>query len=189
MPLDEVGRAQVAKAASKLAGLAPTAIVSSDLGRAVDTATALADRTGLSVAFDPDLRETFAGEWQGLDHLQLRERYGDALDRWAAGEDLRPGGNGETRTEVADRVVAAIERAAKGVEDGGTLVVATHGGAARVALGRLIGLPSEHWAALGVLSNAAWSVLSEVSTDPRRAWRLVEYNAGSLPLPALGDDR
>jgi len=39
------------------------------------------------------------------------------------------------------------------------------------------------------LSNCAWSILSENSTGFGPAWRLQEYNAGSLPTPALADDR
>ena len=50
-------------------------------------------------------------------------------------------------------------------------------------------LAPEQWACLGVLSNCAWSILSENSTGFGPAWRLQEYNAGSLPTPALADDR
>ncbi len=91
--------------------------------------------------------------------------------------------------EVADRVVAAIDRALTQVGEGETLVVATHGGSARAGIGALLGLPPEHWAALGVLTNCAWSVLLENTTGFGPPWRLQEYNAGSLPVPALADDR
>ena len=69
------------------------------------------------------------------------------------------------------------------------LRLATHGGAARAAIGALLGLPIEHWAALGVLANCAWSVLEENTSVHGPAWRLQEYNAGSLPVTALADDR
>lgn len=189
VPLDAVGLAQAERAAELLATMNPHAIVASDLSRAAVTAEALARRTGLAVEVDPDLRETFAGEWQGLTRAEIVDRYGDALVQWAAGADVRPGG-GETRLEVAARTVGALERALTRVPDDGVLVAVTHGGAARAAIGALLGLPPEHWAALGVLTNCAWSVLWENSRDsagPGPRWRLQEYNAGTLPEPVPSD--
>jgi probable phosphoglycerate mutase len=188
VPLDETGLAQAERAAQALAALQPTSIISSDLGRALATASALGRRTGLDVVTDEDLRETYAGIWQGMTRNELEQQFGDQLGQWSAGADVRPGG-GETRVEVAERMVAAVNRALPTVPAGGTLVVATHGGAARAAIGALVGLPPEHWAALGVMSNCAWSVLDENISGYGPAWRLQEYNAGSLPVTALADDR
>ncbi len=188
IPLDDTGLAQAARAAKVLARLRPHRIHSSDLSRARATADALAGLTGLPVENDVALRETYAGEWQGLTRTELEERFGDDLRQWAAGAEIRPGG-GETRSEVADRMVAAVDRALAGMAPGETLVVATHGGAARAAIGALLGLPIEHWAALGVLANCAWSVLEENTSGHGPRWRLQEYNAGSLPVTALADDR
>ncbi len=188
IPLDDTGLAQAARAAKVLARLKPARIHSSDLSRARATADALAAVTGLAVEEDVALRETFAGQWQGLTRTELEERFGDDLQQWAAGAEIRPGG-GETRREVADRMVTSVNRALDGLAPGETLVVATHGGAARAAIGALLGLPIEHWAALGVLANCAWSVLEENTSGHGPTWRLQEYNAGSLPVTALADDR
>lgn len=188
VPLDAVGHAQASLAAKQLATLRPHRIVSSDLARARSTAGALAEMLDLPVHEDSGLRETFAGDWQGLTVAELEESFGEQLLQWSAGADVRPGG-GETRREVADRAVAAIDRALTDVPASQTLVVATHGGAARAAIGALLGLPSEHWAALGVLANCAWSVLQENTSGRGPHWRLQEYNAGSLPQTALADDR
>lgn len=183
--MDAVGIEQARRAAELLGHLEPDAIVSSDLSRAVQTASALAAVTGLPIVTDVDLRETYAGAWQGLAREELTAQYGVELAAWSFGADSRPGGDGETRVEVADRVVAAVERHLVDVLDGGTLVVVTHGGSARVGIGKLLGLPPEHWIALGVLSNCAWSVIERNGTG----FRLVEYNAGSLPEAPLADDR
>ena len=188
IPLDETGHAQAARAAAELNLLHPDVIVASDLERARVTAEYLARLADLDVSTDPDLRETYAGEWQGLTRNQLQERFGDELARWSSGSDIRPGG-GETRIEVAARMVAAVDRALATTPRGGTLVVATHGGSARAAIGELLGLPPEYWGVLGVLTNCAWSVLTENATSFGPPWRLQEYNAGSLPEPALADDR
>jgi len=182
--LDPVGVEQAERAARMLGGLKPDLIVSSDLRRAADTAAALGEVTGLEIAFDPGLRETFAGEWEGLRRPEIQERFGVELAAWSGGEDVRPGG-GESRSEVADRTVAALLRALDGLEDGATLIAVSHGGAIRTAIGRLLELPQTLWGALGPLSNCSWSVLEET----RVGWRLLEHNAGSLPEPVLGDER
>jgi len=161
--------------------LHPHRIRSSDLSRARATADALAGITGLAVTDDVDLRETYAGEWQGLTRTELEERFGADLQQWAAGAEIRPGG----RWRRAARWLLAwwLQWTAtwRTWPPGETLVVATHGGAARAAIGSLLGLPIEHWAALGVLANCAWSVLEENTSAHGPRWRLQEYNAGSLP--------
>lgn len=191
VPLDEVGIEQARRAAQVLAGLRPTHIVASDLSRAHETALALATVVGLPVTTDSALRETYAGQWQGLTRSEIQTRWPEEFAAWGGDSNLRPGG-GETRLEVADRVIGAIERALTEVPDDGTLVVASHGGALRAALGRLMGLEPAQWTALGVLSNAQWSVLVELDAAVPRPeglrWRLHEYNAGSLPEPAVGGD-
>jgi glucosyl-3-phosphoglycerate phosphatase len=183
--LDPEGVDQAERAARLLAGLPPTAILSSDLVRASETAAALSRWTGLEVLRDPDLRETNGGSWQGHLGREIEAMDGPGYRAWRAGEDVVPGGHGESRTQVADRAVAAIERGLEVLGTGDILVVVTHGGTARATIGRLLRLPVEHWDVLGGLANAAWSVLEEMPTG---AWRLAEHNAGTLPEPVVGDD-
>ncbi len=206
MPLDDVGRRQAEVAARALAQLAPSRIVSSDLSRAFDTASELSRITGVDIQVDERLRETHAGTWEGKTRSEIEVEQPSGLAAWAGGSDMRPGG-GERRSEVAARMLAAIDSALQGVDDDGVLVVATHGGSARAAIGSLLELPVAHWGILGVLSNCAWCVLSETGgpaatladvtstasseypdVPPTPPWRLVEYNAASLPTVAIGDD-
>jgi probable phosphoglycerate mutase len=181
--LDEVGLAQAERAARVLAGLGPSVIIASDLIRASRTAETLARLTDLPVSLDEGLRETYAGSWQGLNDEEIIARYPEECAAFRLGEPIRRGG-GELEVEVAERVVPAILRGLEKVPPGGRLVVATHGGAARVALGRMLGMPAELWGALGGLSNCCWSILGEA----RRGWRLLEHNAGTLLEPVIGDD-
>lgn len=177
------GVAQARRSARLLAALRPDAIIASDLRRTVATAAELAALTGLEVTHDENLRETFAGVWQGLTHEEIVERYAEEYAAWKRGEPVRRGG-GELETEVADRAAPVVERHAEKLPDGGTLVVVSHGGTIRTTIGRLLGLRPPTWEALGGLSNCCWSVLGE----GLRGWRLLEHNAGSLPEPVLGDD-
>ncbi|MEV1206400.1 histidine phosphatase family protein [Microbispora rosea] len=175
--LDETGVAQAARAASLLAALRPTMVVASDLRRAYDTASALGRLTGLDVAVDKDLRERGGGEWEGLTRDEIRAGWPVEYEAWEA-----PGG--EDVAHVADRVADAIGRWAARLDEDGLLVVASHGAALRLGICRLLGLPQEHWSALGGLGNCSWSVLEE----GRRGWRLLEHNAGTLPEPVSSDD-
>ncbi|MFB7456356.1 histidine phosphatase family protein [Streptomyces sp. NPDC056188] len=181
--LTGTGVGQARRAARLLASLRPDAIVSSDLVRATRTAAELAELTGLEVARDEGLRETYAGVWQGLTHEEIIDRHSEEYTAWKRGEPVRRGG-GELETEVADRAAPVVLRYVEKVPEDGTLVVVSHGGTIRTTLGRLLGLEPRHWESLGGLSNCCWSVLGEGA----RGWRLMEHNAGTLPEPVLGDD-
>ncbi|GAA2892687.1 histidine phosphatase family protein [Streptosporangium fragile] len=177
IPLDETGLAQAGRAASLLAALRPDMIVSSDLQRAYDTASALARITGLGVSVDKDLRERGGGEWEGLTREQISTGWPREFAAWEA-----PGG--EDVADVAERVSSAIRRWAARLEPDGLLVVASHGAAIRLGIAKLMNLPQEIWPALGGLGNCSWSVLEE----GRKGWRLLEHNAGTLPEPVHSDD-
>ncbi|GAB2927541.1 histidine phosphatase family protein [Nonomuraea fastidiosa] len=178
IPLDETGMAQAERAASLLAALRPTMIVSSDLQRANDTAQALGRLVGLDVAIDKDFRERGGGEWEGLTREEIAARWPEEYAAWEA-----PGG--EPVTEVATRVANAMRRWAARLDDDGLLVVASHGAALRLGICELLGLPEQLWPAIGGLGNCSWSVLQE----GRRGWRLLEHNAGTLPEPVRSDDK
>ncbi|MES9587561.1 histidine phosphatase family protein [Streptomyces sp. NPDC059118] len=181
--LTEVGVGQAQRSARLLASLKPDAIVASDLQRAAATAAELAAITGLEVAHDAGLRETYAGAWQGLTHEEILGQYGEQYAAWKRGEAVRRGG-GELETEVADRAAPVVLGHADKLPENGTLVVVSHGGTIRTTIGRLLGLEAHHWEGLGGLSNCCWSVLGEGA----RGWRLLEHNAGTLPEAVLGDD-
>lgn len=187
IPLNEVGTQQAQEAAALLAALQPDAIVSSDLARAHDTALELAKITGLSVTKHPGLRETDVGIWSGRTIDEVRAEDPERYALWVDGQDVHAGG-AESRTQVADRMSAVILEAFAGLSASALLVVVTHGGAARAAIGRLLGLHVDAWPILGGLSNCSWSVLELVRGASGERWRLSEHNAGSLPMPVMSDD-
>ena len=191
--LDEVGLSQATAAAPAIARMNPDVIVSSDLVRASATAAVLADLVGVPVGQDPALRETDGGDWQGRSREEIIARDEALFLAWVAGHDVRPPG-GEARSEVVTRVIGAVDRHVADLPPGGTLVVVSHGGAIRAGIGGLLGLAPEQWTGLGVISNCAWSVLSQLNLpgepggEPVTRWRLEEYNAASEPAPAIGAD-
>jgi probable phosphoglycerate mutase len=80
-------------------------IISSDLGRARDTAQSLANLTGLTVEIDEDLRETNGGLWEGKTGAENRAEDFQNFIRWIDGDDNPAGTTGERRSEVAERAV------------------------------------------------------------------------------------
>ncbi len=183
--LDDVGVAQATSAALVLATLEPSAIVSSDLERASATADQLARLVDLPVRLDPRLRETDGGTWEGRTSREIAAADAERYAQWRSGADVRAGG-AESRSDVAGRAHSALDDALRDLTPGAVLVAVTHGGTARAAIGRLLGLEPQQWRVLGGLANACWSVLSGTVDGP---WRLTEHNAGSLPQPVVGDDR
>jgi broad specificity phosphatase PhoE len=173
-PLNARGREQAAVAARRLAALDPDAIVASDLSRAADTAAALAAITGLPVRPDPRLRERYFGDWQGLTMPEVAHRYPAEYARWRAGEpDI--GCGAETIDDMGKRVGAALREIADAVP-GGTVIIATHGGAARHGCGDLLGWPPQVTRNLGALDNCHWT---DLRLDAIRGWRLRAHNVGA----------
>ena len=184
IPLNETGIDQARKAAPLLYGLRPSKIISSDLIRAKQTAQELANISRLPIHIDSGLRETNGGKWEGRTGAENRAEDYEKFVNWLDGNDEPAGDFGERRSEIALRAVTAIENALeKEIE---TLVVVTHGGTARIIIGKMLGLPMTQWASIGGLSNASWSILE--NGHHRAGWILVEHNAGSLPEPIYGEE-
>ena len=124
-PLTEVGRGQAEAAARRLAkveGL--TAIVSSPLSRARETARAVASATGAELSWDDDLIETDFGAWEGLTFTEAAERDPDVHRRWL-GDPSVPAPGGESFDQVHHRVRRA-RNAVVSRFGGANVVVVSH---------------------------------------------------------------
>ena len=137
--LNDYGRRQARRLAERLAERPFDALVASDLSRARETAEILAERLGLSVELDRDLREKDWGSWEGL----------------TAAERDRVEFVGESTEAHRARTLAALHRAAGRHPDGSVLVV-THGGSIRRIQAAATGI------AQAVIENCgAWPVAIE----------------------------
>jgi broad specificity phosphatase PhoE len=181
VPLNALGRQQAVDAADLLVKMRPDVLVSSDLRRAADTAAALAALTGLSVHHDQRLRERYFGAWQGLTMTEVAELHPQEHARWTAGGEI--GGDVENLDDLGKRVAEALQDAAALTPPGGTVVVATHGAAARQGIGHLLGWPPEQLRTLRALQNCHWA---ELTHDTKRGWQVATYNVGPFserPVP------
>jgi probable phosphoglycerate mutase len=126
VPLDELGRAQALALADRLRGTAIDRIVSSDLSRAIDTISPLAEAIEVPIEPDPRLREISNGLWSGLLPDEIAARWPELWTAYRSGEDvLRP--DGEQWSTVRQRAIEAVREHSA---TGGVIVVCTHGGPA-----------------------------------------------------------
>ena len=126
-PLTEKGIAQAKALGERLAREAFTALYSSDLGRAVQTAQMVAETTGHKVVTDARLRERHLGIFQGLNGDEIKEKHPEEyrLHRTMGPSYVIPGDE-SVQQQVARNVAYLTEIAAQ--HPGETIVVVTHGG-------------------------------------------------------------
>lgn len=174
IPMNATGQRQASAAAKALADRFDAArIVSSDLSRAQETARAVAEATGLSVVTDERLREINVGEWVGrtlADIVADDPTIGERLHR---GEDVRRSATGETSSEMGQRIAEALHDIAAGADDGETVLVVTHGMAARIGAVFFAGGTFAETRLFGGLRNCSWVVL-ESGRDA--VWRIRQFN-------------
>src|SRR6185369_3309786 len=105
---------------------------------------------------------------------EVAERWPARYARWHRGEGLADAGV-EEMDALAKRVTAALQDAVAEAPVGGTIVVATHGGAARHGTAGLLGWPESVAKTLGGLDNCHWT---DFRFDPVRGWQLRAHNVG-----------
>jgi alpha-ribazole phosphatase/probable phosphoglycerate mutase len=168
------GRRQAEAIAARLARVPLTAVYSSDLTRALDTATPIAAAHGLPVVSLPALREKSFGEWEGLTEPEIKANWPDG---WHCFHVLRqidyaiPGG--ETWEQVQTRVLGVLGQVLRdhpSAED--RVVLVGHGGSLRVAFLDALQAPLPTLRRMS-LSNAS---LSRLEYDPERGGRLTLLN-------------
>lgn len=135
-PLSTHGQRQIAALASHWTGPLPSRIVSSDIGRARQTAEILADLLNAPAPdIDVRLREISMGHWEGQSWDTLYATHQAAVDHWGQHwvDEGPPGG--ESAVQVAERMHAVVDQSPPG-----TLLVG-HGGALGILLCELAGQP------------------------------------------------
>lgn len=178
VPLTERGRRQAEAAARVLQGRGPTAIISSDLARAHQTAEPIAAACGLPIALDDRLRERSVGVFDGLLFTEAEARYPAAWAKMIARDpDAVPEG-AETVDQVFARVTAAIDDVCAR-HAGGRVVVVTHGIALFHVFAHVCGLGSPRGSQrVFMLADNASITHLEHRADPDRAahWRIHSVN-------------
>lgn len=159
-PLSAAGERQAAAVGARMAapgampsvpvpGSPPLAIWHSPLLRAAQTARAIRDARGGDVSLRPldELKELSQGQWEGLTHAEVAERWPSELAAWRAdplghhapgGESL---GDGQRRVRLARETMLAGR-----AEDGEAwAIVVAHDGILRLLMLELLGIGLGHF--------------------------------------------
>lgn len=153
IPLNDTGRWQARRVGAALAGEELSAIYASDLGRAHQTAQAVAERAGLPVVADVGLRERAFGNFEGKTFAEIEADWPDQALRWRKRDPAFEPVGGESLLRFRERIVGTLNRLAAR-HPGGQIVLVGHGGVMdvlyRAATGQELQAPRT-WA----LGNAA----------------------------------
>jgi probable phosphoglycerate mutase len=136
--LNNTGRAQTELLAEKLARFRMTAIYSSPLERALETAAPIARAQRLTPTVSEEFGEFRFGEWEGASLGELENQ-----PQWKRFNELRsvtPAPGGELMIEVQARIVRQLERLRSRHTDE-VVAVVSHGDPLRSALAHYLGIP------------------------------------------------
>jgi len=138
--LSDTGRAQMARAAEYLATEPISAIYTSSLNRAFESARIVAARTGCAIHATPELSEMNFGDLEGLSYDEIAARHPDLYRQWMEfpTETLFP--NGESFLQMRDRVLRAFDRI-RHQHEGETIAFVTHAGVIRILIAWALNMP------------------------------------------------
>lgn len=136
-PINAHGRRQVEKLATLMRNIGVARLYTSDLRRARQTAEVIGKACGVAPISDPRLRERNIGRWQGMKLDEVHEWFPDQYEQYVTDKYTFRIPEGETLTEVGDRMEAAFKDIVADA-DVETIVIVTHTVSIRVLLQRLI---------------------------------------------------
>ncbi len=180
----ELGRQQIALLSDRLRDLRFDAVCSSDLYRAMLTASAVYRPRSLPLFTTPALRELNIGPWEQLFFGNLLHEEPELAQRFLTDPANWRLEGAETFAELTDRAYPALEAIARRYE-GGRVAVVSHGVTIRCLLARITGIDLRDREKLPMLLNTAVSVLrwekgafslelfnddSHLDALPRRSW-------------------
>lgn len=132
VPLNAHGIAQSRRLAKFVRNIGLTAIYSSDLRRARDTAGIISEYANVKLSYDDRLRERHMGEWQGLTINEIRDWYRGTYHELVDDPHNVPVPGGESRVQVSQRVNAFFNQVVQQEND--TIGIITHTTAIRTLL-------------------------------------------------------
>ena len=165
--LTDTGRQQAARLADALSAIPISAIISSPLERARDTAEIIAQGRNLTIHFDPDLMDTNIGRWTGKKYQELSK---DDPEWKAYVHDPTVAPEGvETFPEVQQRALAAVERWRTREDIGAYPAFVAHADVVKLIVAHYTGLEAKRAGTL-FIDNASVSVveLEKESIHPAR---------------------
>jgi len=182
--LNEPGQAQAAALAERLAAWPLSAIYSSPLERAVETAQAVAQRRdGLEVVIEDGVGESRYGDWTGQAIKELAKTPEWLQVQFTPGLARFP--NGESLGEMQARAVAAVERLRR-LHPSGVVAIFSHADVIKALAAYYAGIPFDLFQRL-VIDTASVTWIRFTPHGPRLL-RLNDTGNLEPPKPETGSD-
>ncbi|MDF2467420.1 MAG: putative proteinB [Ramlibacter sp.] len=159
--LNDTGRWQARRVGEALAAEEITAVYSSDLGRAHQTAQHISEVKGVPVIADEGLRERSFGIFEGKTFDEIHETWPDHAHNWRKRiPEWQPPDGGESLIELRERVTRTMrELAAR--HPGEQIVIVAHGGVLdalyRIATGQEVNSPRTWELPNGAINRLLWT--------------------------------
>jgi len=138
--LNDTGRAQALAVRNQLKDANFSAIYSSDLLRARQTAELIAEPLGLTVVLEPRLREINLGAWEGMFSGEIEAQYSRELTERVRDPFNTRAPQGESPSDMMERVVVAVNDIAEEHTDESVIIV-SHGVSLAIIICHTQGLP------------------------------------------------
>lgn len=124
--ITQTGRAQIGAAAELLSAEPIDIMYTSTLKRAKLTAEGINIYHEVPIIIDERLAEINAGKWEGVSISEIEKNYPDEFDKWRNFPSVFQAPEGESMSEVYDRMKAAVDDIIK-ANDGKTVCIVSHG--------------------------------------------------------------
>jgi broad specificity phosphatase PhoE len=157
--LSDHGLEQARRLAENLASIQLSAIYSSDLLRARQTADAIAEHRRIKVQPRVALREINMGEWEDRTIAAVHAEAPERVEQLFTDLALFQYPSGESFANFTARVQGALEQLMV-THQSGEIAIVAHGGVCRAIIGRVLGMPMRNWLRLaqdhGCLNVIEW---------------------------------
>jgi len=141
--LNETGLRQAELLAEYLSGIKIDAVYSSPLKRALKTAEMIASYHKLEVEIAPGLIDFDYGNWQGLAHQEVKDKYKELYAEWINSPDQVKMPTGESLSDVRERAIGVVSDVIAKHE--GIVVLVSHRVVNKVLICALLGLDNSHF--------------------------------------------
>jgi len=141
--LNETGIRQAESLARYLEEVPIDSIYSSPLKRALKTAEKVAEPHSIKIISAPELIDLDYGEWQGLSHKIVKERYPELYDEWLKNPHQVRMPKGESLDNVRRRSISLIDQVIAKRE--GTIALVSHRVVHKVIICALLGLDNSYF--------------------------------------------
>lgn len=153
--LNDRGRQQAEEIGAALKDEGIGSLLSSPLGRAVETAEIIGRSLGVKYTVDEAFNNIALGEWQGVEKTKIQRDYPEMWRLWSTEPERLKIPGGETVEQVRERAFAGLRRVIE--ERSSSFGIVTHRSVIKTLAASLLNVPAPYFWKF-YIDNAAYSV-------------------------------